>query len=139
MKQFIKINNINLLLLVSLLFINVKIFSQDTLQKDGFVKFYYPNGKISSEGTLKNGKPEGYWKSYNPDGTVKSEGNRKNFQLDSLWKFFNGDGKLLLEITYKAGKKDGIKVSYLDNETIKENFRNDIKEGYTRYIVLIKR
>ena len=108
-------------------------FAQDTIQKDGHNKFYYSNGKVSSEGYLKNGNPDGYWKSYNENGTIKSEGNRVNFELDSLWKFYDQDGKLLVEIFYRAGKKNGIKTTYLDKETVKENFRNDIKEDYTRY------
>lgn len=108
-------------------------YTQDTLQKDGFYKFYYPNGKISSEGTIKNGKPDGYWKSYNQNGTIKSTGNRKNFELDSLWQFYNQNGKLLLEINYKTGNKNGLKTTYLDKETVKESFKDDVKEGYTRY------
>ena len=133
MKQLSKNYKIYFSVIFSLLFVCINGFSQDTIQKDGFCKFYYPNGKISSEGILKNGKPEGYWKSYNLNETLKSEGNRKNFELDSLWKFYNGEGKLLLEINYKAGKKNGLKITYLDKETVKENFKNDIKDGFTRY------
>jgi len=105
----------------------------DTILKNGYQKFTYPNGKLSSEGTIREGKPDGYWKSYYENGKIKSEGNRKNFELDSLWTFYNEDGKLILEITYKKGKKNGIRTSYLDKETIKENYKNDIKDGYTRY------
>jgi uncharacterized protein len=125
--------HINFILIIAFLLICFTTFSQDTLQKDGFNRFYYPNGTISSEGTLKNGKPDGYWKSFNQNGTLKSEGNRRDFELDSLWKFYNQDGKLLLEINYKSGKKNGLKTVYLDKETVKENFKNDVKEGYTRY------
>lgn len=56
---------------------------------DGIAKFYYPNGKLSSEGTMQGGKPDGYWKTYFENGVIKSEGNRKNFLLDSVWKFYN--------------------------------------------------
>jgi antitoxin component YwqK of YwqJK toxin-antitoxin module len=122
-----------LAMVIVLLLSSPVCFSQDTIHKDGFNKFYYPNGKLSSEGTLKNGKPDGYWKSYNDNGTVKSEGNRKNFELDSLWKFYNPDGKLMVEINYRAGKKNGMKTTFLDKETMKENFRDDVKEGFTRY------
>lgn len=121
------------ILLISGILIFLSGFCQDTIQKDGYQKFYYPNGKISSEGTLKDGKPNGYWKSYNETGLLKSEGNRKNFELDSLWKFYTEDGKLLLEINYKAGKKDGIKSTYTEKEVIRETFKNDIKDGYTRH------
>ena len=57
------------------------------LPKDGPVKYYYPNGNVSSEGTLRNGKPDGYWKSYSERGRIKSEGNRVDFKLDSSWRF----------------------------------------------------
>jgi len=109
------------------------IHAQDTIRKEGYQKFYYPNGKLSSEGTMKAGKPEGYWKSYYPDQKIKSEGSRKNFELDSTWKFYNEAGKLILEVNYRGGKKNGLKISYLDKETMKENFRNDVKEGTTKY------
>jgi uncharacterized protein len=107
-------------------------YSQDSLKMSGFQKFFYPTGVISSEGMMKNGKPDGYWKSYFENGKLKSEGNRKNFEIDSTWKFYNEEGKLILEVNYKYGKKNGLKISYLDKETIKENFINDVKEGYTR-------
>lgn len=111
----------------------LSLFSQDTIRKDGYQRFYYPNGKISSEGTIKNGEPDGYWKSYNDNGTLRSEGNRKNFGLDSLWKFYDGEGKLLLEISYRNGKKEGMKTIFSDQEVVKELFKNDVKDGFTRY------
>ena len=107
--------------------------SQDSLNYTGFKKYFYPNGSVSSEGNLKYGKPDGYWKSYYESGMLKSEGNRKDFELDSTWKFYNDDGKLILEVSYRKGKKNGEKISYLDNETMKENFKNDVKTGFTRY------
>ena len=106
---------------------------QDTTKPGGFRQFFYPNGSLSSEGTMQNGQPNDYWKSYYENGILKSEGNRKNFELDSIWKFFNPDGKQILEITYKNGKRNGVKTSWLDRETIYENYINDIKNGYTEY------
>ena len=55
--------------------------------KDGYQVFKYPNGAVSSEGLIKNGKPEGFWKSYYVTGIKKSEGKRTNFLLDSIWIF----------------------------------------------------
>lgn len=92
---------------------------------DGFHTFYYPSGKKSSEGFLKDGKPEGYWKTYNENGTLIMEGNRQNFLLDSLWKFYNQEGILTLEVHYKKGKKDGIRKTYFDNEYQIDNFKQD--------------
>jgi len=109
-------------------------FSQDTVKiKDGFQRFYYKSGVVSSEGTMKNGEPDGYWKSFYENEKLKSEGNRKNFELDSLWIFYNEKGQKILDVNYQKGKKNGIKTTYLEKEIIRENFRNDIKEGYTRY------
>lgn len=105
----------------------------DTLVGDGFRQFFYPDGRLSSEGMIRDGKPDGYWKSYYPGGKMKSEGNRKDFQLDSVWKFYNEEGRLILEITYIQGKKNGTRTSYLDKETVRENYKNDLKDGFTCY------
>ena len=68
----------------ALLLLLLPLLSLAQLPKDGPVKYYYPNGNVSSEGTLRNGKPDGYWKSYSESGRIKSEGNRVDFKLDSL-------------------------------------------------------
>ncbi len=75
------------------------------IKANGYNIFYYENGKISSEGTMLNGKPDGYWKNYYENGRLKSEGNRKNFLLDSLWRFYNEKGQLTVEINFKNEKK----------------------------------
>jgi antitoxin component YwqK of YwqJK toxin-antitoxin module len=109
-------------------------FSQDTATiRDGYQKFYYKSGVISSEGIMKNGQPDGYWKSYYENGKLKSEGNRKNFELDSLWIFYNEKERRILDVSYRDGKKNGIKTTYLEKEMIREMFKNDIKDGYTSY------
>lgn len=107
-------------------------FTQDTINTinpNGKNIFYYSNGNKSSEGIMRNGKPDGYWKNYYETGVLKSEGNRKNFQLDSLWRFYNEDGKLILEINYKNGLKNGYRTTYNQSEILKENFVNDLKQG----------
>lgn len=90
---------------------SVSLFSQ-IINLNGYNKFYYPDGTVSSEGNFKNGKPTGYWKSYYPDGTIKSEGNRKNEKLDSVWRFFDRNGHLKEVIDYKNGIKSGYYKSY---------------------------
>lgn len=106
--------------------------SKQNINPNGYNKFYYDNGKVSSEGPMHNGKPDGYWKTYSQNGTIKSEGNRKNFQLDSVWKFYNELGKLAFEFNYKEGKKNGLKKTYDPKEAVivsSENYVNDIKQG----------
>ncbi|MBE0646381.1 MAG: hypothetical protein IH596_01210 [Bacteroidales bacterium] len=121
-----------LLLFILSVFV-VPASGQDTIDSKGLQQFFYQNGKLASEGTMRDGQPDGYWKSYYETGILKSEGNRNDFKLDSIWKFYNTDGKLVLEITYQDGKRNGQKTSWLDRETIKEQYINDIKEGYTEY------
>jgi len=110
-------------------------FAQDTINSNGYNIFYYPSGKKQSEGFLEQGRPNGYWKNYYENGFIKSEGNRNKFELDSLWKFYSDSGNIVLEINYIAGKKNGIRKTYLKDETIEETFENDIKNGisYHRY------
>jgi antitoxin component YwqK of YwqJK toxin-antitoxin module len=94
--------------------------------------YYFENGKVSSEGTLRNGKPDGYWKSYHRNGNIKTEGNRNNYLLDGTWKFYSEQGELYLTIDYKEDKKDGYRNSYRGDQVYKrEKFLNDQREGLT--------
>ena len=121
---------------IILLIFPVALFAQSDqkIVPNGYNTFYYDNGKVSSEGTMLDGKPEGYWKTYSSNGTIKSEGNRKNFQLDSIWKFYNEQGQLAFEYNYKEGKKNGTRKTFDTKEKFlitSENFQNDIKQGNT--------
>ena len=109
-------------------------FGQNKL-KDGYQKFYYENGQISSEGEIKNGLPENYWFSYYPTGIIKSEGNRKNSLLDSTWIFYNKYGDLESKINYKLGKKNGLTTAYSDscNIILEDNYVDDIKQNFSVY------
>jgi antitoxin component YwqK of YwqJK toxin-antitoxin module len=107
--------------------------------KDGYQVFKYPNGSISSEGMLRNGKAEGYWKSYYVTGVKKSEGKYTGFKLDSIWLFFDQAGDTTDKISYLFGKKNGYYYKYKKDPSSglylysKELFAGDRKEG-TGYI-----
>ena len=120
------------LILILFGYSNLLIAQEETLS-DGFTVFYHPNGEKSSEGYIKNGKPENYWKTYNEEGILLSEGNRKNHLLDSIWKFYDNNAVLKMEISYSEGKKNGIRTTYRENERIEENFINDLKQGISSY------
>ena len=108
-----------------------EVCSQEKVDPNGFNKFYYSDGTLSSEGSLLDGKPEGYWKNYYESGILKSEGNRKEFELDSTWKFYNEEGILTQLITYKAGKRNGETRKY-NNEgflVTATPFTDDLKQG----------
>jgi uncharacterized protein len=119
-----------------------RVCAQESSSPDGFNTYYYPNGKVLSEGFLKEGKPEGYWKTYYTTGVLKSEGNRKNFMLDSIWIFYNSTGDTINKINYLLGKKNGYyyeyfsdrsKPEYVGKVMSKELYVNDKKEGLSWY------
>lgn len=116
--------------------------STDTL-KNGYTIIYYKNGKVSSEGYIKNGKPDGYWKTYYTTGIIKAEGNRKSYLLDSTWLFYNSFGDTIEKINYLYGKRNGYTTGYYSNRidspfyvgnvVSKELYLNDKKEGLSYY------
>ncbi len=121
------------ILIVAIILTTLSLHAQeegDTMPK-GFRKFYYPNGNISSEGIMIDGKPDGYWKNYHENGNIRSEGNRKNFLLDGTWNFYDEKGNIQLIINYVDGKKQGLRITYLPEERIEEYFEEDIKQGLT--------
>ena len=100
--------------------------NNDSLQ---YIKFYYPDSVVSSEGLMRNGNPDGYWKSYYQDGTIRTEGNRKNFLLDSVWKFYNNHAKIQSEITYRAGIRHGVSRRYLEEGIEEFDYVDDMIKG----------
>lgn len=110
--------------------------AQQEVDPNGYNSFYYPNGQLSSEGTMRDGKPDGYWKTYFENGEIKSEGNRKEFELDSVWTFYSDSGKVAVQINYLLGKKNGVRKTFYEDGIVDENFVNDVKEGYTYYYYL---
>ena len=116
--------------------------AQDNQSESTFVQYFYPNGQVSSEGTMKNGKPDGYWRTYFVSGVVKSEGKRTNFLLDSIWNFYNQVGELVQSISYNLGEKNGYSITYNYNNPLspgratilsKELYVNGLKEGNSFY------
>ncbi len=120
-----------IILFISFLY-NAK--SQDSIVQNGHQEFHFPNGKIASEGTMRNGEPDGYWKTYNKEGILKSEGNRKDFLLDSLWKFYDNKGQLVLSVTYREGKKNGIRTTVLPDKILVDSFENDVKNNWNKIL-----
>ncbi|PCJ85989.1 MAG: hypothetical protein COA57_06890 [Flavobacteriales bacterium] len=119
-----------------LCFLPLLVFSQENeINPNGYNKFYYDNGNLSSEGYMKNGKPDGYWKTYYENGNLKSLGKRKNFEIDSVWKFYNEKGILTSEITYRNDKKHGLTKNYSNEGFLvaKERFIDNKKQGFSYY------
>jgi uncharacterized protein len=123
---------VRVILLLSLFFGQFSLYSQDVRDTvpEGFVQFFYSDGAVSSEGVMRNGRPDSYWRSYHQNGVLKSEGNRIDFELDGEWKFYNDSGVLQLLITYRDGKRNGLRKSWTPEGFTEEYFENDVKQGY---------
>ena len=121
--------------LIFLFLLDVIVAQDNDDIRDGYHIFRYPNGTISSEGMLRDGKPDGFWKSYYVTGIKKSEGKRSNFLLDSIWIFYDQAGDTTEKINYLLGKKNGWYLKYRKDPSAgvyvwsKELFAGDKKEG----------
>ncbi len=99
-----------------------------------FKQFFYPNGVVSSEGYIVDGKPDGLWKTFYENGNLKTIGKRTDFMLDSIWSFYDSDGYLEKEISYFENKKNGFSKEYTHTDSITYLsamvlFVNDQKQG----------
>jgi antitoxin component YwqK of YwqJK toxin-antitoxin module len=130
--MYARVRNMALLALL-LVSVNYRANGQNEVADNGFVQIFYPNGQVSSEGTMVDGKPDGYWRTYYVTGVIKSEGKRTNFLLDSIWNFYNQAGELTQEISYQLGEKSGYSNSYSYNNPEKPGQATLIsKELYVR-------
>jgi len=122
-----------ILILISI--VSAALYAQQPNVADGYTVYKYPNGTVSSEGVIRNGKPEGYWKSYYVTGVLMSEGKRTNHLLDSIWLFYDQAGDITDKINYLYGKKNGWYSKYSKDPSYgvyllsQELFAGDKKEG----------
>jgi antitoxin component YwqK of YwqJK toxin-antitoxin module len=128
--------------LILLLLLAVRAGYGQEILKDGYNRLYYGNKQLSSEGMIRDGKPDGWWVSYHINGKIKSEGNRKNFELDSVWKFYDEKGFITDEINYLNGKRSGYHTRFqvIDSAgtrkavpLFKELYLDNKKQGLSYY------
>ena len=100
-------NNKSIYIFLFFIYINVN-YSQNIESK----KFYFQTGELSSEGNLKNGKPDGKWINYYKSSKIKSIGFWKEALLDSTWLFYDSLGIITLKEVYKNNKKHVIIINY---------------------------
>ena len=117
------IKSVILLVLIGLM------FSDGLLAQTEYQSFTYPNGQVSSEGMLRDGKPDGLWKTYYESGQLKSIGRRTDFLLDSTWVFFRENGDTSLIVNYRKDLKNGPRFTYSETEVLMEPYVNDVKQG----------
>ncbi len=131
-------------ILLFVLFFSNYVYSQkeNVETPNGYNIFYYGNKQKSSEGTMKDGKPDGLWKSYYVNGNLKSIGKWSNNQLDSVWNFYNENGTIKNKINYLNGKKNGYfykynfyklndtLISYISSEIL---YINNVPQGKSNF------
>ena len=125
-------------LFVILLVFKVSIAQRDTLNTSSLIvykEYKYKNGRISSNGFLKNNLPYGFWKSYYITGVIKSEGNWINNKLDSIWIFYDQLGDTLQKINYFKGKKNGYQFNYFNDHKYKNTVSS--KELYINILFFL--
>ena len=130
------------LYLLCCMLVGFPLMGQEGRSELQFVQFNYPNGQVSSEGTMRDEKPDGYWRTYYVTGVFKSEGKRTNYLLDSIWNFYNQAGELVQRISYQIGEKSGYSIRYSYDNPLNpgqpsiisnELYVNGKKEGLSYY------
>jgi antitoxin component YwqK of YwqJK toxin-antitoxin module len=111
-------------------FQNMIVFGQE-IEPNGHNVFYYPNGKVASEGEFKNNVPVGIWKSYYQDGTLKSIGKKNKGLSDSVWVFYDTEGRKTKKYIYEEDLKNGCAVIYdtLGNVVEEVFYIDDVPQG----------
>ncbi len=109
----------------------------DKKNRIGTWKYFYSNGKIIlSTETYKNGLIDGITTIYDKNGNIIEETIYNNGIKSGFQKKYTDTGKLIEIITYKNGKRNGEASFYENNGTLalRGNYLNDKKVGkWIRY------
>lgn len=76
--------------------------------ENGHVRYQAPNGQVTMEGNLLNGKREGEWTGYSESGRVKSRNTYRAGVLEGLSTVFHDNGKVYYTGWQAAGKQVGL-------------------------------
>jgi len=81
------------------------------------------NGNKMSEGNYKDDLKDGEWTFYDyQDGLISSKGSYKNEKEQGLWKNYTAAGRIINELNWKDGLKEGVFIEY-------DSLGNKINEG----------
>lgn len=98
--------------------------------KSGYWKFYTENAKISSKGFFQNNKKSGYWYFYDQEANLKKEGHFVGGSAENWWIFYEIGTANKIKIQFKNNKKNGFALCYKDNNLIRaEKYENNLKTG----------
>jgi len=95
-------------------------------QKTNYWHYYYSNGAKKAEGHYRADKKINFWSYYNDKGKLIEEGHYKEGAKHGWWKFHRGD--TLVEIKYQDSKKTGLAILKLNSKIVKaEYYKNGLK------------
>ncbi len=107
------------------------------MQEKEYIRSYYEDGTIATEGWLFQHQKTDYWFEYHPNGTIASKGHFKNDEKDGYWFFYTSDGKLYKEGHFVNNKAENWWIIYdiaaLNKKTQitrKLQYQNNKKNGY---------
>lgn len=94
--------------------------------KDGYKKAYYLNGRLYSEGIVKNGKEDGLWIYWHDNGKKAREGNFVQGKREGIHKYWFLNGRMRGEGSFKNDKYDGKWLMYKEDsqEVVEQVYKN---------------
>lgn len=96
----------------------------DADQKENYWYFYYPNQKVKAKGSYQQNTKEGYWYFYTENGSPEKEGHYKKGVPTSWWRYYAGDSVISVEL--KNGKREGLALYKVEDKPVKaEYYIND--------------
>ncbi len=99
--------------------------------------FYYPNGKLVSEGSSFNGNRHGKWTGYHYNGKIIYEGIYEYGKRTGEWKYYDEKGVLKSVRNYDEGEFHGVYIDYDDNGKLKHkiNYYQGDRHGEASYYI----
>lgn len=82
--------------------------------KNDLKQYFYPNGRLMSQGMLKNSKEDGIWKTWDEQGNLQVKGNFTNGVMDGDWEWFNTLGRRIKFGQFEKGLKTGVWMNYYE-------------------------
>ncbi len=101
----------------------------------GFLIESYPNGKLKSWITIKDGIANGLWQEWLENGHLRYNAYWKDGKGHGLWQYFHDNGVLRYEESYLMDIPNGISRTYYNSGKLQNDFfwLNGKKEGAWSY------
>jgi len=113
----------------------IEITTYEGKSFSGFLTESYPNGKLKTWKTMKDGVANGQWQEWLENGKLRYNAYWKDGKGHGLWQYFHDNGVLKYEESYIMDISNGISRAYFNSGKIQHDFffRNGKKEGVWSY------